>query len=91
MMTSAATAFNSPLLGIIMTGMGKDGTEGLKLIKSKGGYVISQDEESCVVYGMPRAALEEGVVDSVLSLNDISMTLDRLAITWNQLKAPIGT
>ena len=90
MMTSAATAFNSPLLGIIMTGMGKDGIEGLKLIKSKGGYVISQDEESCVVYGMPRAALEEGVVDSVLSLNDISMTLDRLAIAWNQLKAPIG-
>ncbi|MFZ1979175.1 MAG: chemotaxis response regulator protein-glutamate methylesterase, partial [Bacteroidota bacterium] len=56
MMTSASVAFKGPLLGIIMTGMGKDGVEGLKLIKSKGGYVISQDEESCIVYGMPRAA-----------------------------------
>jgi two-component system, chemotaxis family, protein-glutamate methylesterase/glutaminase len=91
MMTSAAVTYNSPLLGIIMTGMGKDGTEGLKLIKSKGGYVVAQDEESCVVYGMPRAALEEGVVDTMLSLDDISLTLDRLTIAWTQSKASTDT
>ena len=89
MMTSASVAFKGPLLGIIMTGMGKDGVEGLKLIKSKGGYVISQDEESCIVYGMPRAALEEGVVDSVQSLDDISLSLDRLATARAQFNAPI--
>jgi two-component system chemotaxis response regulator CheB len=61
-----------------MTGMGKDGVEGLKWIKSKGGYVIAQDEESCIVYGMPQAALEEGVVDSMVSLENISQAFTRL-------------
>jgi two-component system chemotaxis response regulator CheB len=89
MMKSAASTFNGPLLGIIMTGMGKDGVEGLKHIRSKGGYVIAQDEESCIVYGMPRAALDEGLVDSSLSLNDIALSLERLASAWTQSHAPI--
>jgi two-component system chemotaxis response regulator CheB len=78
MMKSAATSFRGPLLGVIMTGMGKDGVEGLKWIKSKGGYVIAQDEESCIVYGMPQAALDEGVVDSMVSLENISLAFTRL-------------
>jgi two-component system chemotaxis response regulator CheB len=90
MMTSAAAAFQGPLLGIIMTGMGKDGVEGLKHIRSKGGYVIGQDEESCVVYGMPRAAHEEGLVDSMLSLDNIAVALERLAQTWSKARIPIG-
>jgi two-component system, chemotaxis family, protein-glutamate methylesterase/glutaminase len=90
MMTSAATAFQGPLLGIIMTGMGKDGVEGLKHIRSKGGYVIGQDEESCVVYGMPRAAHEEGLVDSMQSLDNIAITLERLAQAWAKARIPIG-
>jgi two-component system chemotaxis response regulator CheB len=89
MMKSAASTFNGPLLGIIMTGMGKDGVEGLKHIRSKGGYVIAQDEESCIVYGMPRAALDEGLVDSSLSLNEIALSLERLASAWTQSHAPI--
>ena len=78
MMKSAANTFQGPLLGLIMTGMGKDGVEGLKHIKSKGGYVIAQNEESCIVYGMPQAALEEGVVDSMVPLENISQTFERL-------------
>jgi two-component system chemotaxis response regulator CheB len=78
-MKSAAAAFQGPLLGIIMTGMGKDGVKGLKMIKSKGGYVIAQDEESCIVYGMPRAAMDEGIVDSVQSLDDISASFEKVA------------
>jgi two-component system, chemotaxis family, protein-glutamate methylesterase/glutaminase len=78
MMTSAAETFRGPLLGLIMTGMGKDGVEGLKCIKSKGGYVIAQDEESCIVYGMPQAAFDEGVVDSMVSPEKISLALDQL-------------
>jgi two-component system, chemotaxis family, protein-glutamate methylesterase/glutaminase len=90
MMTSAASTFHGPLLGIIMTGMGKDGVEGLKQIRSKGGYVIGQDEESCVVYGMPRAAHEEGLVDSMLSLDNISVALERLTKAWIKARQPIG-
>jgi two-component system, chemotaxis family, protein-glutamate methylesterase/glutaminase len=90
MMTSAAAAFHGPLLGIIMTGMGKDGVEGLKHVRSKGGYVIGQDEESCVVYGMPRAAHEEGLVDSMLSLDNISLALEKLAQAWAKARVPIG-
>jgi two-component system chemotaxis response regulator CheB len=79
MMTSAVEAFNAPLLGLIMTGMGKDGLEGLKLLKKKQGYVIAQNEESCVVYGMPKAAVDEGIADSVVPLEGIANALIQLA------------
>lgn len=75
MMNSALEAFQGPLLGVIMTGMGKDGLEGLKAIKKRSGYVIAQDEETCVVYGMPKAAVDEGVADTVLPLDEIPNAL----------------
>ena len=75
MMQSAVQASHGPLLGVIMTGMGKDGLEGLKQLKHKGGVVVAQNEESCVVYGMPRAAVEEGLADLVLPLDDIPQAL----------------
>jgi two-component system, chemotaxis family, protein-glutamate methylesterase/glutaminase len=78
MMKSAAEVMNAPLIGLIMTGMGKDGLEGLKLIKKKNGYVVAQDEESCVVYGMPKAAVDEGVADTVVPLTDIPRVLNQL-------------
>jgi two-component system, chemotaxis family, protein-glutamate methylesterase/glutaminase len=78
MMTSAVEAFNGPLLGVIMTGMGKDGLEGLKLIKQKGGYVVAQNEETCVVYGMPKAAVDGGVADLVVPLEDIPQAITRI-------------
>ena len=90
MMKSAAATFHGPLLGLIMTGMGKDGVEGLKCIKSKGGYVIAQDEESCIVYGMPQAALEEGVVDSMVSLENISLAFNRLTKLRAQTYMPVS-
>ena len=78
MMTSAAETIESPLLGVIMTGMGKDGLEGLKLIRKKRGYVIAQDEESCVVYGMPKAAIDEGVANLVVPLHSMAETIVRV-------------
>ena len=78
MMKSAAEVYNAPLLGLIMTGMGKDGLEGLKDIKKHGGYVVAQDEESCVVYGMPKAAVDEGVADVVLPLDEIPSVVTKL-------------
>lgn len=71
MMVSAAEVFGSGVLGIILTGMGKDGLEGLRLIKQKNGFVIAQNEETCVVYGMPRAAVEAGLSDVVAPLEQI--------------------
>lgn len=78
MMTSAVEAVNAPLLGVIMTGMGKDGLEGLRKIKQKGGMVVAQNEETCVVYGMPRAAVDDGIADLVLALEDIPAALTKI-------------
>jgi two-component system chemotaxis response regulator CheB len=78
MMQSVVSASRGPLLGVIMTGMGKDGLEGLKQIKQKGGVVVAQNEESCVVYGMPKAAVDEGITDLVLPLEDIPEALSHI-------------
>ena len=64
--------------GVIMTGMGSDGTEGLKLLKQNGATIIAQDEATCVVYGMPKEAAESGLADAVLPLHQIA---DRIVRT----------
>ncbi|CUS97243.1 two-component system, chemotaxis family, response regulator CheB [Candidatus Kryptobacter tengchongensis] len=71
MMESAAEVFGNRVLAVIMTGMGKDGLEGLKKVKEKGGYIIAQNEETCVVYGMPKAVVDIGLADSILPLEKI--------------------
>lgn len=78
MMASVAMAFGPRALGVIMTGMGSDGTAGAGAMKQKGASIWAQDEETCVVYGMPRAVFESGVVDKVLSLSRIAPELIRL-------------
>ncbi len=57
---------------VIMTGMGSDGTKGLKILKEKSAYIIGQDEISCVVYGMPKAPAELGYLDTVMPLDRIA-------------------
>lgn len=64
-------------LGLIMTGMGSDGTAGLKVLKEKNGYVLSQDAESCTIFGMPKEAQKAGVVDEVWPLNKLA---ERIAL-----------
>lgn len=68
---SAAGAFGKRVLGVIMTGMGDDGTEGASAIKSKGGIIFAEAEESCVVFGMPRAVIEAKLADRVIPLDDM--------------------
>lgn len=68
---SVAETYMNAGIGIILTGMGKDGTLGLQKIKEKGGYTIAQDEGSSVVYGMPKAAYESGAVLQVVNLKQI--------------------
>lgn len=73
MMNSIAATKFPGVIGVIMTGMGADGSEGIVNIKSaNNGIIISQDEQSCVVYGMPKAAVNTGVVDAVVPLKEIA-------------------
>lgn len=71
MMSSAAQIFGHQVYGIILTGMGNDGKNGMKMIKEKGGATLAESEETAVVYGMPREAVQAGVVDKSLPLDQI--------------------
>lgn len=71
MMQSVATAFRSTAMGIIMTGMGSDGAEGIKAIHRDGGFTLGQDEQTCAVYGMPRACAGMGILDRIVPLWEI--------------------
>jgi len=72
---SAAKIFGGSVLGIILTGMGSDGREGSRMLKSRGAKIWAQDEASCVVYGMPQAVTAAGVSELSLSLEDISESI----------------
>ena len=69
---SAANAAGSNALGIILTGMGRDGVKGLLELKKTGAHTIAQDEASCVVFGMPKEAIAAGGVCEVLPLQKIA-------------------
>jgi two-component system chemotaxis response regulator CheB len=77
-MRSAARIYGRRASGVLMTGMGKDGADGMTAIKAAGGRTIAQDKETCVIYGMPRAAVEAGAVDEVLPLDEIAPRLLRI-------------
>jgi two-component system chemotaxis response regulator CheB len=69
---SAADAIDDPIIGVVLTGMGADGADGVKALKRAGARVIAQDEETSVVYGMPKRAAATGCVDDILPLGDIA-------------------
>lgn len=69
---SIAANWNGAALGVLLTGMGRDGAEGLLAMRNKGYYTIAQDKASCAVYGMPRAAVEIGAAQEVLALDQIA-------------------
>lgn len=72
---SAAEVFGDRVLGVVMTGMGSDGKQGSAWIKSHGGLIFTEAEESCVVYGMPRAVEEAGLSDKALPLSQIAAAI----------------
>ena len=75
LMKSAAPIYGPRTIGVILTGMGSDGAEGMKCIKRNGGKTIAQSEETCVVYGMPKAVVESGAADRVVPLEEIAQTI----------------
>ncbi len=74
---SAANIYGDKVLGVVLTGMGSDGCNGARLLKEAGSALWSQDEASCVIYGMPMAVARAGLTDKVLSLKDIGPRLVR--------------
>ena len=69
--------FGGNVLGVILTGMGRDGADGALALHERGAYIIAESRETCVVYGMPRAAVELGAVDELLPLPEIPGALVR--------------
>jgi two-component system chemotaxis response regulator CheB len=69
---SVATHYVGRATGVIMTGMGSDGTKGLKLMRENGAGIIAQSEETCTVYGMPKEPIESGIVDTIAPLDRIA-------------------
>jgi two-component system chemotaxis response regulator CheB len=69
---SAAETYGKRVLGVVMTGMGNDGTEGAAWIKAQGGTILTESEESCIIYGMPRCVVESGMSDGEVALTSMA-------------------
>jgi len=76
---SAAAHFGNGVLGVVLTGMGRDGLEGCRIVRDRGGFVIAQDEASSVVWGMPGAVVQAGLANETLPLDIIAAEIARLA------------
>jgi two-component system, chemotaxis family, protein-glutamate methylesterase/glutaminase len=78
LLRSVAEEFKNQAVGVLMTGMGDDGAEGLGAIRKEGGMTLAQSEESCVVFGMPKAAIERGYAIRIVGLDVLGSTLQAI-------------
>ena len=81
MFSSAALIWGERTMGIVLTGMGYDGKDGVVRIKEKGGYIIAESEETSIVFGMPESAIATGAVDEVVPLYDIGPKIVKVCAT----------
>jgi two-component system chemotaxis response regulator CheB len=72
---SIARSYREAAIGVLLSGMGRDGSEGMLAVARAGGFTIAQDEASCVIFGMPKQAIELGAARSVLPPAAIAATL----------------
>ncbi len=72
LVSSVANAVGRRALGVILTGMGNDGRDGIRELKGKGGRAIAQSDSSCVVYGMPKAIVDDGLADEIVDIDDMA-------------------
>lgn len=75
---SVAAVYGSAVLAVILTGMGEDGVAGLHAVRDRGGAILAQDEQTSVVFGMPAKAIEAGLVDAVLPVEEIGLRISRM-------------
>ncbi|WP_432737555.1 protein-glutamate methylesterase/protein-glutamine glutaminase [Maridesulfovibrio sp. FT414] len=75
LVSSVANAVGRRALGVILTGMGNDGRDGIRELKSKGGRAIAQSDSSCVVYGMPKAIVDDGLADEIVDIDDMAAAI----------------
>ena len=87
LLRSVAEEFKANAVGVLMTGMGDDGAEGLGAIKKEGGMTVAQSEESCVVFGMPKAAIERGYAVRVVGLDIMGATLQAICGRTSESRA----
>jgi two-component system chemotaxis response regulator CheB len=85
---SAAASYGPAALGIVLTGMGRDGTRGLTALRQAGGWTIGQDSHTSVVYGMPRSAFEAGACCEVLPLDEVAERLAALPLDPSRRRSP---
>ncbi len=85
---SIAEVYGSRALGVIMTGMGKDGLQGLRLMRQRGAAIFAQDEASSVVWGMPSGVVHEGLADKVLPLNQLGESISQSVGMKYSIKEP---
>lgn len=78
MMRSVVETFKNKVIGVVLTGMGRDGTDGALLIRQAGGRIIAEAESTCAVYGMPRSVVEAGAADYVAPLPEIAGVIRRI-------------
>ncbi len=82
-MQSVAEIYAAQSIGVLLTGMGRDGAMGMRAIRRAGGYTIAQDEASCTIFGMPKAAIDLGVVEAILPPDKIiEVLINRVAPKW---------
>ena len=74
-MQSAAEIYRTSLIGVVLTGMGNDGEQGMKSVKGKGGRTLAQNEATCIVYGMPKAVIDAGHADAVVPVSRMSQEI----------------
>jgi two-component system, chemotaxis family, protein-glutamate methylesterase/glutaminase len=86
----SVAAFAGPLsIGVVLTGMGNDGTAGATAIKSSGGMVLAQDEATSVIFGMPAEAIKAGAVSQVLGIDDIYAAIEKQVLAISRI-ATVG-
>jgi len=89
---SLAQHYGKKALGVILTGMGDDGANGMELLHQAGGLTVAQNQESCVVYGMPHEAVLRNAIDAQMNLEEIALFLKRIGVAKkNAFKIEVGT
>jgi two-component system chemotaxis response regulator CheB len=86
---SVAAVFGARAVGVVLTGMGRDGLAGARAIKAQGGTVLAEAEETCVVYGMPRVLAEADLVDRLVPLGEMAAAIQEACLRLTDIPAPV--